>query len=71
MEVRLSSEDEDLGKFQRSIVEARTRRLTKKLGMVEGRLFKSLTGRVVPGEQRGEDGDRFQEKLSSMGGFNR
>lgn len=72
IEVRFErDEDGVLEKFQRSVVGPQTRPLTGLLGMVEGRLFESVTGRVIPGEQRGEEGDRFEEKLSSMRGFYR
>lgn len=71
IEVRFWKTNEVVEKFQRSVVGPQTRPLTGLLGIVEGRLFESIAGRVIPGEPRGEDGDRFEEKLSSMRGFYR
>ena len=57
------------GTFEKSVVAAQTRDLTRLMRLVEARLFETLAGRPMPvkaGEERDEEGGYFKERLDRL-----
>lgn len=57
------------GTFEKSVVAAQTRDLTRSMRLVEARLFETLATRPMPvkaGEERDEEGGYFKERLDRL-----